>query len=458
MHGNNSAQSLINRATEQVNKDVPAHFSLSPSSLLDFPPDLDLGLDFGSPQGEIGPPLEARNLQPAMDPGTMQSHHSSQPLALEAHRGRSDGRSEHEHQTELHRTSQGSYILSASTSTLVPPYSQASSTHSSRRLSLARNMIPKSLNCQEAQDEGNARLIDFDYQGGTALNTDREDTGADSGYGPSVTSRSQPTHCETQESYNMGQQTTNPIVDPVMTSWIRKLSDMNLELHQHKFSIPSTEIEQSMWTNTKSSGTSSAPNSIQHDQELAVDRTFKLSYQFTEILTDIFSRFKTHQGSTRPITAALALDQPSQLLVLSSYLCLVESYDKILQHIKIWTEIQFMMGVSSADGHFPIQLPSLAIGSFKLPTSSSTRPLVLMCIIEAMIMQIHNQVNEMITPANTRNGTARMSHTDGEQGTGDGGGLSGVAKVTLQAIRAKEESTMKLLHVAWRRALQCGVP
>lgn len=65
------------------------------------------------------------------------------------------------------------------------------------------------------------------------------------------------------------------------------------------------------------------------------------------------------------------LDQSSQLLVLSSYLCLVESYNKVSQHIKAWIEVQSKMGMFTSDEHFPIQLPSLMVGFFKLPSCSS---------------------------------------------------------------------------------------
>ncbi|KAL8721661.1 MAG: hypothetical protein Q9225_001710 [Loekoesia sp. 1 TL-2023] len=443
-----------------TSKDVLEHFGLSPTSLLDIPSDVDLGLEFSSLQSEVGPPSEARDLQSGADLDTTQTRQSSQPFAQEPPRGLSIVRSEQEHQSELHSPSQGSYFLSSSASTLLPPFSEAPSNHSRDRLSLGRNMTPKSLNCQP-QDEANARFMNFDQQEGTALNTDSENTGTDSGYGQSVSSRPQSTRSDIQGSYNTGQQTTKSTVDPVMTSWIRKVSDINMELHQHMLSVPPIEVGQNTWINTKGRRMSNGPNSTQDDRELAVDRTFQLSHRYTEILNDILSRFKTHQAYTGQTTAALALDQPSQLLVLSSYLCLVESYEKILQHIKVWTEVRLKMGVSTSDGHFPIQLPSLAIGSFKLPTSSLTRPLVLTCIIEATIMQIHDSVSVMMRQADTRNGRPRMSNTAaGEQGTsgGDGGdGLSGVAKVALQAIRAKEDSTMKLIHVVWRLALGCVV-
>ncbi|KAA8647923.1 uncharacterized protein ATNIH1004_006625 [Aspergillus tanneri] len=307
------------------------------------------------------------------------------------------------------------------------PYSEVPLNQPRHRLSLARNSTPKSLS-----GETNTQLIGLEYQEGTTPNAGSENTGSGCGHQP------QASHCDVRDACNMGLTPKNSIGDPAMTSWICKLSDINMQLHQHKLSIAAIEVEQV--TGQRTSG----PDSPQRDQKVAVDRTFNLSYQFTEILIDILSR-----PDTGVMTAPLELDQSSQLLVLSGYLCLVESYDQILQHIKTWTDIRLKMGVSISDEHFPIQLPSLAIGSFQLPTSSSTRPLVLMCIIEAMIVQIRDQVSETMRPINNRNGPTRNS---------DGHGLSGVTKVTLDAIRVQEDSTMKLLHEVWRHALRCGVP
>lgn len=86
-------------------------------------------------------------------------------------------------------------------------------------------------------------------------------------------------------------------------------------------SIPPVEVNQSTWID--SSG--KKPNSTQHDLEITVDSTFQLSNQSTEILHDVISRFKSPQAHTRSKTAIGAVDQPSQLLLLPSYLCLAES-------------------------------------------------------------------------------------------------------------------------------------
>ncbi|KAL8891709.1 MAG: hypothetical protein Q9192_005708 [Flavoplaca navasiana] len=321
-------------------------------------------------------------------------------------------------------------------------------------------MTPKSQDGQ-SQHENNA-LTSFDQQeGGTALDPGTENSGTGPCHKQLVSTRPPSAHYDIQSLCKREQQITKPIVDPVLASWIRKLSNFSVELHLHMLSIPPVQVQSKSWTDSAGK----MPNSTHNNQEIAVDSTIQLSNQYMDILHDILSQFKTRQAHPGSTTAVGALDQSSQLLILSGYLCLAEAYDKVVQHIKTWTEVRSKMGGStSIEHHFPIQLPTLAIGSFKLSTSSPSRLLVLTCIIEAMIMQIRDLISEMTKPIHSRNGTTKVSDSPvGEQGTisGDGlsgDGLSGVAKITLQAIRAKEGSIMKLIHRVCRLALQCGGP
>ncbi len=74
------------------------------------------------------------------------------------------------------------------------------------------------------------------------------------------------------------------------------------------------------------------------DKRFALDQTLKLSHEYSEILNCAFPRFR----STRPRATCPEivgrLDQSSELLILSSYLCIVEIYDKILHHFRACAE------------------------------------------------------------------------------------------------------------------------
>ncbi|KAI0124617.1 hypothetical protein BJ170DRAFT_465789 [Xylariales sp. AK1849] len=101
------------------------------------------------------------------------------------------------------------------------------------------------------------------------------------------------------------------------------------------------------------------------------------------------------------------------------------------------------MGVFTSDEHFSIQMPSSTIGCFELPTSSSTRPLVLTYIIEAMMLQVRDLVSEMTKCASSGDENTRLSDlTAGERDMSNGDGLGSMAKITLEAIHTKEGSTL----------------
>lgn len=70
----------VNSNIEQGSNDVSEEFSLSPSSLLDLPSDLDLDLDLSSLQPKISPPFEVTDLTSGMDLATMHDYYSSQPF------------------------------------------------------------------------------------------------------------------------------------------------------------------------------------------------------------------------------------------------------------------------------------------------------------------------------------------------------------------------------------------
>lgn len=158
---------------------------------------------------------------------------------------------------------------------------------------------------------------------------------------------------------------------------------------------------------------------------------------------DMISRFNSRQAHTRSMTAFGALDQTSQLFLLSSYLCIVESYDKFVQHIKTWTEVRSKIGASTPVEYLLLRLPTLAIGSFKRSASSSSQPLVLTCIIEAIIIQIRERISEMMKPVHACNGIIKIPNSlAGEQSEKGGDELCGLARITLQTIKAQEVFTI----------------
>jgi hypothetical protein len=459
--------------TNDANDEHSDHFNYLPTSLLDMPTDLDLGLDSSSLQADIHPALAAP-YGPAGAESRAHSLHASQPSCPQA--------PSHLKAAEQAVQTRWSGVPNQDTSDDLCDFSLPATMHSSfpsayhrHRVSLARNMSAQ-LAHQQGQDD---MMVDFFQAGGNSKSSDGKDSRTVSRYdnelSPSDLLRSPYGDTQDSESELRGNQQdqeepSNPISDvhhSNMTSWIRSLSDTNVQLHQHMHSIPVVGTGQ----RAQGSGSRNSLGSM----ELPVDSTFKLSSQYTGLLTSICARLESCRLCNDTQTLAqLALDQPSQLLVLSSYMCLLASYDKILQHIKAWLVVRLKMGVrgssittlddDESSFCFPTQLPSLAVGSFELPKTSSIQSLVLMCIIETNVMHMHSLISEIMRPvSNNVTGSATKSAASGPpaaekrpmNGVADvGDGLSTVAKVTLQAIEANEDSTLQLVHTVSKLALQ----
>ncbi|KAI1778536.1 hypothetical protein F4818DRAFT_304055 [Hypoxylon cercidicola] len=257
-----------------------------------------------------------------------------------------------------------------------------------------------------------------------------------------------------------------------MTSWIRGLTDTNVQLFQHMHSIPATETGQQKVQSSCSGSSSASGSGGGGHTRLAVDCTFRLSAQYTELLTNLCALLKSHgacHDAQTPHSDLPVLDEPSLCIVLSSYMYLLESYYKILQRMKAWMEAQLNMAVSRGGGTtvldnpvmnlgFPMELPGLSVGSFEPPKASPISPIVLACIVDTNVRHMHSLISIIMSPA-----------SDSTLKTGDSGNrppleegsddpttrLPSVAKIILQAVKPKEDSTLKLVQVVSQLALKC---
>ncbi|WEW55372.1 hypothetical protein PRK78_000802 [Emydomyces testavorans] len=457
--------------TIDTNHEHSDHFNYLPTSLLDMPTDLHLGLDPSSSQADVHSALPA----PYGLSGAESRTHSLQASQLSSSQGTS-----HLRAAEQAVQTRWNDVLNQDTSGDLCDFSLPIKMHSSfpssihrHRVSLARSISP-----QHAHQQGPGGMaVDFDQAGGNSKNSDGTHSSTDSGYGnelsPSDLLRSpygdtQDSDLDLQDNQQDQERPSNAIFDAHdsnMTSWILRLSDNNVQLHQHMHSIPVVATGQG----AQGSGSGNSLGPI----KLPIDSTFRLSSQYTGLLTSICARLGPNRSSNDTQTQAqLSLDQPSQLLVLSSYMCLLASYDKILQHIKAWLEVRLKMGVrvtaATLDDDasafcFPTQLPSLAVGSFELPKTSSTQSLVLTCILETNVVHMHSLIKEIMRRVSTNvTGSASKPAPSGSPGAekrpvnglADAGDeLSTVAKVTLQAIEANEDSTLRLVQSVMELAL-----
>ncbi|KAL7907580.1 hypothetical protein GGI35DRAFT_470180 [Trichoderma velutinum] len=234
-----------------------------------------------------------------------------------------------------------------------------------------------------------------------------------------------------------------------LITWISKLSQLNIELHRIMHSIPPIGVWQEYWTNP------TGPNAAQINEEkdLAIDRTMELSNQYIEILNHVFPYFRSAAKEDGNTLAALSpLSEPPQLLVLSCYSCLIESYDKILQHIKACANIRLEMDVKAAEALTPIALPGLCIGTFEIAPSSSMKIIVLMHIMEIMMARVRRLINEMTQPTDVDYG-----NQNGSLAAKTGKNTTGIARASLQDIGVKEKAIVELMGNVRELAVQCKI-
>lgn len=325
-------------------------------------------------------------------------------------------------------------------------------------------------------------IMGFDETIGQSKSSENKGPGIGTGYGnglsPSDLLRSPDNDALDSSSENNSQEMEDipdPGPDPyhsTMTSWIRRLSDTNVRLFQHMHSIPGTETEQRKARSSYSGSSLASGSSGGGHARLAVDYTFRLSTQYTELLTNLCALLKSHgayHDAQTPNSDLPVLDEPSLCILLSSYMYLLESYYKILQRMKAWMEARLNTAVSSGGTAtvlddpemnlgFPMDLPGLAVGSFEAPKASPISPIVLAYIIDTNVRHTHSLISIITNPASdstSRTGNSGDRAPLDEGSDGPTPRLPSVAKVILQAVKPKEESTLKLVPIISQLALKC---
>ncbi|KAM0518883.1 hypothetical protein ACHAPE_003873 [Trichoderma viride] len=236
-----------------------------------------------------------------------------------------------------------------------------------------------------------------------------------------------------------------------LMAWIAKISQLNIELHQNLHVIPPIGVWQECWINPVGPNTAR----LNDEKDVAIDRTLQLSHQYIQVMNHAFSYFRSTENINGNASTTLSpLGDPPQLLVLSCYSCLIETYDKILQHIEACAKIRLEMDASVAEAYTPIALPGLNIGTFEVAPSSTLKVVILLHIMEAMMAQVRRLVSEMTKPSDAENGT--MSGGLAAKTSNDNNQTS-ITRVSMQGIRAKEKAIVELISSVRGLAVQCRI-
>jgi hypothetical protein len=178
-----------------------------------------------------------------------------------------------------------------------------------------------------------------------------------------------------------------------------------------------------------------------------IDEVFVLSEQFIQVTNSLHNSsspdtYGTQSGST-------SLDAASQMTVLSTYLRLIDTYGRILQHVLLHCQQRrdkpYSTGSSSDDAGKMVAsqkstLLEWSIGSFSLSSRSTIQQLFMLQLVETMLTQCR-KVMDGITPEK-----ATSSRPSEGENCFSASSLSIVPELAMQAIRKREDATMLLVE------------
>ncbi|KAJ5183031.1 hypothetical protein N7492_000647 [Penicillium capsulatum] len=188
---------------------------------------------------------------------------------------------------------------------------------------------------------------------------------------------------------------------------IRALSELNVELYAHETSVPNppASIEEPIsWKN----------------KDFAIDRTFHLSHRLIEIVNKRHPRFlETARMQTPEMSPGSSLentppeppiDQGSCLLIMSCYTRLIETYDRIFANMQGCLD---RSSVTAREDY--VSMPSVQVGSFSLPESSSLQIVLILQLARQLLSRIGKVIKAV--QSGTRTGSPDTTTPDSPTGS-----------------------------------------
>ena len=213
--------------------------------------------------------------------------------------------------------------------------------------------------------------------------------------------------------------------------WAGKIMQLNVQLMQHLQTIPRVNLESLHHDND---GNAIRPPRGTHNSDL----TFHLSETLIDILSSMCSKLPPPQASAKTSkdrsTTFLVLDEASCLLVFSTYLRFLEMHNTVFRYLLAC--LSHKRENTAARSCF--YLPKLTIGSFSLASTSETRPLLFVNIMESMLARAKNLVSRLASVKGTP--VPRDSHTCFDS-------LPPIIEpdLALQAVHAREAAILSLV-------------
>lgn len=229
--------------------------------------------------------------------------------------------------------------------------------------------------------------------------------------------------------------------------WVEKVTVLNLQFTQHLQTIPRVNPE-SLQLEPEDNGNGGKPPtpSKRHNS----DRTFQLSEAFIDMLSAMCSKLPPpmqHDSAMQKDNSAntyLCLDEPSRLLILSTYMRLLEVHDTVFRYL-LSCLIHHKRDNVPQGAQSCFYLPKLTIGSFSLATNSETRPLLFVSFMESLLSRAKNLMRRVGSnghPIQNRKGTPCAKSQ--EESSFDGLPSIVEPELAMHSIQARETAISNL--------------
>lgn len=281
-----------------------------------------------------------------------------------------------------------------------------------------------------------------------------------------------------------------PEVQVDKAALIEKICEINKQLYHHATTLPPNPLLCSLGagrTRICSAAASPEPHASQepiglegtdtvsqtasshNEDEFAIDKTFSLSHELIGILNELYPRFMhqypdrdtaSQQPQMRSMSSLIQhhntqgtpsisrppcpLDEGSVLLILSSYLRVINIYDTIFSHIQISINDTY-----GREGKTAMRLPRLNIGAFSLPSCSVIEIIVIIQLAEQLLSRLREITGLM--DMNPR------SEDRDSGGNSDQGKTMSCTDATLRSLRSRERELMKRTTQVKRSLLQLNI-
>ncbi|KAL4783165.1 hypothetical protein BJX76DRAFT_358300 [Aspergillus varians] len=171
---------------------------------------------------------------------------------------------------------------------------------------------------------------------------------------------------------------------------IRELSELNVDLYAHGATVPNPPAsltEPISWKN----------------KDFAIDRTFQLSQRLIEIVNKRYPRYletarmETLENISESNAQEPQIDQGSCLLILSCYTRLIETYHRIFANMQGCLD---RSSVTAREDY--VNIPTVQVGSFSLPHSSSLQIVLILQLARQLLARI-GEIIKAIKPEKQNN-------------------------------------------------------